>query len=129
MVKDDIETLYEKYPYGKKPVDQTEVQTEAENSQPIGDFEADRDNENGYPSSFKTRDTNEKFVNNYINKKNGAFITQFDVDQAADAKAEKELKEASEKTKFKVPSGMINDWTGNRFVYERPYGAVNLQLD
>ena len=65
-------------------------------SQPIGDFEADRDNESGYPSSFKSRDSHEKFVADYINKKSGAFITQFDVDQKAAAEAEADLKEASE---------------------------------
>ena len=72
------------------------------------------------------RDTHEKFVGDYINKKTGAFIIPFDVEEAHDAKAEADLKKASELTKFKVPQGMINDWTGNRFVYERPYGTVNL---
>jgi hypothetical protein len=24
---------------------------------------------------------------------------------------------------------MINDWTGDRFLYERPYGAINLQIE
>jgi hypothetical protein len=39
------------------------------------------------------------------------------------------LDEANQKPKFKVPAGMLNDWTGDRFVYERPYGAANVQLD
>jgi hypothetical protein len=24
---------------------------------------------------------------------------------------------------------MINDWTGDKFLYERPYGAIDLQID
>lgn len=75
------------------------------------------------------RDTHEKFVGDYINKKTGAFNTPFDVEEAHDAKDEADLKKASEMTKFTVPRGMINDWTGNRFIYERPYGVANVQLD
>jgi hypothetical protein len=36
------------------------------------------------------------------------------------------LKKASKKKAFKVPPGMIVDWTGDKYVYERPYGSVNL---
>jgi hypothetical protein len=51
------------------------------------------------------------------------------VDQADAAEAAEDFKEASEKTAFKVPKGMLNDWTGDRFLYERPYGAEALQLN
>ena len=93
--------------------------------QPIGAFEAERDNDGGYPSNFMG-DTHKKFVNKYINKSNGAFNTQWQVDQADAAEAEADLKEASQKTKFKVPQGMIVDWTGDKFVHERPYCSVEL---
>ena len=73
-------------------------------------------------------DKNIKFVKNYINQKNGAFITQFDVDEKAAAKQEADLKKASEQKKFKVPPGMIVDWTGDKYVYVRPYGDQNVQL-
>ena len=94
--------------------------------QPTGAFESERDAEAGYPSAPFPRgnDTIQAFVDQYVDKKNGAFITQFDVDAKNDAAAEAELERARKENKFNVPSWMTFDRDGDRFITDRPYGYV-----
>ena len=90
--------------------------------------EEERDTEHGYPSAYKSNKELTETVGDWI-QGTGAFRNQFDVKAEEEYKLEKHLDETSKKPAFKVRSDMINDWTGTKFVNERPYGAVNVQLE
>lgn len=97
------------------------VQLESE--QPLGAFEAERDSLAGYPSEWTTFEhpANDKkelrqFVHKYIEPKTGRLKTEFEVGLEDAQAAEKKFQEAAQKPYFRVPSDMINDWTGHRYV-------------
>lgn len=83
---------------------------------PYSHYEFARDEENGYPEKANTKDMHE-WAQMFVNPNTGAMKTPWEVKQEADAELDAELQKTWDKTKaFKVTDGMIDDWTGHRFV-------------
>lgn len=58
-----------------------------------------------------------EFAQSFINPSTGAMKTPWEVKKEADAELDAKLQKTWDETKaFKVTDGMINDWTGHRFV-------------
>jgi hypothetical protein len=86
-----------------------------EESQPIGDFERERDEEAGYPHEWKELKDTREYVREYIDPANGRLKSPFEVEGERYEKEMKKLQEARDTKKFTVPDEMINDWPGDRF--------------
>ena len=112
----------------ERPYGAVNLQLDSSEGYAYNAAEQERDTEHGYPSAYKSNKELTETVQDWI-QGTGAFRNQFDVKAEEEYKLEKHLEETSKKPAFKVRSDMVNDWTGTKFVNERPYGAVNLQLE
>lgn len=82
--------------------------------QPKGDFEMERDLRESYPHHYiADHDGLHDFVKTKIDPKTGGYLTEWELNKAAEAEAQKKLEESWEKPYFKVPADMIMDWDGD----------------
>ena len=85
--------------------------------QPYEDAQKERDAEAGYgtlPPSLD-KDTHEE-LSRHVDSRTGRFKTEFEVAEEIAAEEEQKLQETYAKPAFKVRDGMIDDWTGHRYV-------------